>query len=93
VFGGSHGSVHQAEDHRCAGDDADGGGLGRAGPRLKLPIVNFRRPIGGLRTLETLRRFGRYFPGRRRSLGEGRARPPCWAAGGTATVAGRTGDG
>ena len=33
----------------------------------------------------------RLFRGRRRSLGEGRARPPCWATGGPAAVALDTG--
>src|ERR1700722_10514725 len=32
---GRHGSVHQAEDHRCDGGGADGGGLGHPGPRVK----------------------------------------------------------
>jgi hypothetical protein len=36
LFGGGIEPVHQAEDHRCDGGGADGGGLGRAGPRLKV---------------------------------------------------------
>jgi hypothetical protein len=35
AFGGRHGSVHQAEDHRRDGGGADGDGVERAGPRLK----------------------------------------------------------
>jgi hypothetical protein len=40
------------------------------------------------RDRETLRLVVCYFLGRRRSLGEGRARPPCWATAGPAAVAG-----
>ena len=35
LFGGGYGPVHQAEDHRCDGGGADGGGLGRPGSRVK----------------------------------------------------------
>jgi hypothetical protein len=35
LFGGGYGPVHQAEDHRCDGCGADGGGLGRPGSRVK----------------------------------------------------------
>ena len=34
LFGGGYGPVHQAEDHRCDGGGAAGGGLGRPGPRV-----------------------------------------------------------
>jgi hypothetical protein len=78
AFGGRHGFVHQAEDHRCDGGGADGGDLGPAGPRLKLPIVNFRRPIGR-RHPETLRR------GVRRLLW------PPWSSGESPSLAESTG--
>jgi hypothetical protein len=41
AFGGRHGFIHQAEDHRSDGGGADGGGVDCAGPRLK------RRTCGG----------------------------------------------
>jgi hypothetical protein len=44
---GRHGFVHQAEDHRCDGGGADGGDLGRAGPRLKAAGL-WRPPTLGL---------------------------------------------
>jgi hypothetical protein len=68
AFGGRHGSVHQAEDHRHDGGGADGGGLELAGPRLRLLIVNFRRPFGR-RNPETLKHGVALSPRPRRVLG------------------------
>jgi hypothetical protein len=49
AFGGRHGFIYQAEDHRCDGGAADGGSLGRAGPRLKRALRHWRSfaPIVG----------------------------------------------
>jgi hypothetical protein len=63
----------------------------RSSPRSPLMVTRWRgegAEPASARDRETLRLVVCYFLGRRRSLGEGRARPPCWATGGPAAVAG-----
>jgi hypothetical protein len=45
VVGGRHGPAHQVEDYCLGGGNADGVGLGGAGPRLKGDGCQFTGPM------------------------------------------------